>query len=170
MVTSGDGAALHDIVTVAFRRGAGAHPARARAGAGPGRAASAWRRALALLARVPEVEAIILGRGGGSADDLAAFNDEALVRAVAACRVPVVSAVGHEIDVSLTDLAADARAATPSQAAELLVAGRRAPAPTPSRTSARAWPGPSRQRIDRERAVLGRQRALFFTLERTSDA
>jgi exodeoxyribonuclease VII large subunit len=83
-------------------------------------------RALAALARVPEVEAIILGRGGGSADDLAAFNDEVLVRQVAACPVPVVSAVGHEIDFSLTDLAADARAATPSQAAELLVPDARA--------------------------------------------
>jgi exodeoxyribonuclease VII large subunit len=120
VVTSGDGAALHDIIKVAFRRA----PVRILLARAPVQGAGAGQRlakALALLDRVPEVEAIILGRGGGSADDLAAFNDEVLVRQVAACRVPVVSAVGHEIDVSLTDLAADARAATPSQAAELLV-------------------------------------------------
>lgn len=120
VVTSGDGAAIHDIVTVAFRRA----PVRiilARAPVQGASAAQRMARAIAALARVPEVEAIILGRGGGSADDLAAFNDEQLVRRVAACRVPVVSAVGHEIDTTLTDLAADARAATPSQAAEMLV-------------------------------------------------
>jgi exodeoxyribonuclease VII large subunit len=66
-------------------------------------------------------DVIIIGRGGGSADDLMAFNDERVVRRVAACAVPIVSAVGHEIDISLTDLVADARAATPSQAAEMVV-------------------------------------------------
>ncbi len=167
VVTSADGAALHDIVTVAFRRG----PVRillARAPVQGPDAPDKLRRALALLARVPEVEAIILGRGGGSADDLAAFNDEALVRAVTACRVPVVSAVGHEIDVSLTDLAADARAATPSQAAELLVPDARARADAIAHLRARMARAVA-QRVDRERATLARQRALFFTLERTSD-
>src|SRR6202012_4987096 len=115
-----DGAAIHDIVKVAFRR-AGVRILLASAPVQGPEAPRLLTRALALLSRVPEVEAIILGRGGGSADDLAAFNDETLVRQVAASRVPVVSAVGHEIDVTLTDLAADARAATPSQAAELLV-------------------------------------------------
>jgi exodeoxyribonuclease VII large subunit len=125
VVTSVDGAAMHDIVTVAFRRA----PVRILVASAPVQGAGAGRelcRALAMLAKVPEVEAIIIGRGGGSADDLAAFNDEALVRAIAACRVPVVSAVGHEIDMALTDLVADARAATPSQAAELLVPDARA--------------------------------------------
>ncbi|AKT39802.1 exodeoxyribonuclease VII large subunit [Chondromyces crocatus] len=120
VVTSGSGAAIHDIVTVAFRRG-GARLLLAPApvqGAGAG---ARICRAIGLLEQVPEVDVIIVGRGGGSADDLSAFNDEAVVRRVALARVPIVSAVGHEVDVSLTDLAADARAATPSQAAEMLV-------------------------------------------------
>src|SRR5690606_17131440 len=84
-------------------------------------AADSIRRALRMLQRVESVDVIIVGRGGGSQDDLSAFNDEMVVREVAACRVPVVSAVGHEVDVTLVDFAADARAATPSQAAEMVV-------------------------------------------------
>jgi exodeoxyribonuclease VII large subunit len=79
-------------------------------------------RALDRIEAYPGLDAIIIGRGGGSLEDLMAFNDERLVRRVARCTVPTVSAVGHEIDTSLCDLAADARAATPSHAAELLVA------------------------------------------------
>ncbi len=70
---------------------------------------------------VPEVEVLIVGRGGGSSEDLWAFNDEGVARAIAASRVPVVSAVGHEIDVTIADLVADARAPTPTAAAELVV-------------------------------------------------
>lgn len=120
VVTSVDGAALHDIVKVAFRR-ARVRIVLARAQVQGPQATAQLVRALGTIARHPEVEVVILGRGGGSAEDLSAFNEEALVRAVAACPVPVVSAVGHEIDTTLVDLAADARAATPSQAAELVV-------------------------------------------------
>jgi exodeoxyribonuclease VII large subunit len=75
------------------------------------------------LATPPEVVAIL--RGGGSADDLATFNDEPLVRAIAASRVPIITGIGHEIDVTLADLVADVRAATPSNAAQILVPDRR---------------------------------------------
>jgi exodeoxyribonuclease VII large subunit len=78
-------------------------------------------RALTEIQAVDTVDVVILARGGGASEDLMAFNDEALVRAIAACRVPVVSAVGHEVDVTLADLVADVRAATPSQAAEIVV-------------------------------------------------
>ena len=120
VVTSAGGAVIHDICKVAFRRG-GARILLAPAQVQGLGAAEAVCRALAALQRVPEVDVIIVGRGGGSQDDLLAFHDEQLVRDVAACRVPVVSAVGHETDVTLVDFAADARASTPSQAAELVV-------------------------------------------------
>ncbi len=125
VVTSAEGAVIHDICRVAFRRG-GASILLSSAVVQGGNAAQSIANALAFVSRVRGVDVVIVGRGGGSADDLAAFNEEVVVRAVAACRVPVVSAVGHEVDVTLVDFAADARAATPSQAAELVVPDRRA--------------------------------------------
>jgi exodeoxyribonuclease VII large subunit len=125
VVTSESGAAIHDICKVAFRRG-GARVLLATAQVQGAGAATSVTRAIVWLQRVADVDVIILGRGGGASDDLAAFNDEALARAVAACRVPVISAVGHEIDVTLVDFVADARAATPSQAAEMAVPDARA--------------------------------------------
>ena len=122
VVTSRHGAALRDILKVLDARFPNAHvtlyPASVQGAAAPGEIV----RALRAFSRVPgAADVVIVARGGGSKEDLAAFNDEAVVRAVAASRVPVVSAVGHEVDVTLTDLAADLRAATPSQAAELVV-------------------------------------------------
>jgi exodeoxyribonuclease VII large subunit len=125
VVTSPTGAVIHDVCRVAFRRG-GARILLAPAQVQGIGAVESICRALQQLQRVAEVDVIIVGRGGGSADDLASFNEEAVVRAVAACRVPVVSAVGHDVDVTLVDFAADARAATPSQAAEMVVADRAA--------------------------------------------
>jgi exodeoxyribonuclease VII large subunit len=123
VVTSRTGAVVHDIRKVAFRRG-GAHILLAPATVQGNQGAASVMQALAALLRVSDVDVIILARGGGSAEDLMCFNDEALVRAVAASPVPIVSAVGHETDFTLCDFAADARAATPSQAAEMVVPDR----------------------------------------------
>lgn len=81
-------------------------------------------RALDYFNQRAEVEAIIIVRGGGSADDLAAFNDEGLARAIASSRIPIMTGIGHEVDESLADLVADVRASTPSNAAERLVPDR----------------------------------------------
>jgi len=125
IVTSLGGAAIHDILRVLSLRFPNAHvtiyPARVQGEGAPAEIAAA----VAAFSRVPgSADVLIVARGGGSKEDLAAFNDERVVRAVAASAVPTISAVGHEVDVTLTDLAADVRAATPSQAAELVVARR----------------------------------------------
>jgi exodeoxyribonuclease VII large subunit len=124
LVTSLDGAALRDIIKVLRRRHPNAHvvirPARVQ---GDGAAAD-LARALRAIAAVTGVDVIILGRGGGSAEDLQAFNEEILARAIAACPKPVISAVGHEVDFTIADFVADLRAPTPSAAAELVVAAK----------------------------------------------
>lgn len=121
VVTSPSGAAVRDLLQVTGRRWLGTDilivPTLVQ-GAGAGAMAAA---AIRLANRVPGLDLIIVARGGGSAEDLWAFNDEAVVRAIAGSRLPVVSAVGHEIDVTLADLAADRRALTPSEAGELVV-------------------------------------------------
>ena len=92
-------------------------PARVQGDLAPGEITAALER----LYRIDNLDLIILARGGGSKEDLWAFNDEALARKIAVSPVPVISAVGHEIDVTIADLVADMRAATPSMAAEIVV-------------------------------------------------
>jgi exodeoxyribonuclease VII large subunit len=125
LVTSPDGAAVHDVVTVTRKRWPGATILVVGARVQGDGAVQDIVRALGLVNRIPGVDVCIVGRGGGGREDLAAFNSEAVCRALAAVRVPTISAVGHETDISLTDLVADTRAATPSAAAELAVADRR---------------------------------------------
>jgi exodeoxyribonuclease VII large subunit len=125
LVTSPDGAAIHDVVTVTRKRWPCAQILVVGARVQGDGAVQELVRALGLVNRIPGLDVCIVGRGGGGREDLAAFNSEAVCRALAAVRVPTISAVGHETDISLTDLVADIRAATPSAAAELALADRR---------------------------------------------
>jgi len=121
IITSRTGAVIRDIVRVATARFPNVelllHPVRVQ-GAG---AAEEIAAAIAAMDARGDLDVLIVGRGGGSLEDLWAFNEEVVVRAVAACETPIVSAVGHETDFTLCDFAADVRAATPSNAAEIVV-------------------------------------------------
>jgi exodeoxyribonuclease VII large subunit len=153
VVTSLDGAALRDILNVLGRRYPNAHvvvrPARVQ---GEGAAADV-ARGLEAVGRVIGVDVIIVGRGGGSIEDLWAFNEELVARAIVAAPVPVISAVGHEIDFTIADFAADLRAPTPSAAAELVVARKDEYAGRIERTIERLGAG-ARQAIGRRRAAV----------------
>jgi len=122
VVTSLEGAAVRDIIKVLRARYGNVHliirPARVQ---GEG-AALEIARGVRAIGRVPGVDVVIVGRGGGSIEDLWAFNEEVVARAIVQCPVPVISAVGHETDVTIADFAADLRAPTPSAAAEIVVA------------------------------------------------
>ena len=158
VVTSLDGAALRDVMTVLGRRFPNAHliisPTRVQ---GDG-AAREIVGALARVARVAEVDVIVLTRGGGSLEDLWAFNDEALARKIAAVGVPVISAVGHQTDYTISDFVADLRAPTPSAAAELVVAQKTELAARLERAAGRLGAA--------ARAALHRRRALVEAARR----
>jgi exodeoxyribonuclease VII large subunit len=121
VVTSPTGAAIRDILNIIGRRFGDLHiliaPVRVQGDEAPGEII----QALLNLQAVAELDVIIVGRGGGSIEDLWAFNDEGVARAIVACCVPVISAVGHETDFTIADFVADLRAPTPSGAAELVV-------------------------------------------------
>ena len=124
LVTSPTGAAVRDMLQIMGRRWPTTEiwicPVHVQGETAPAEIANA----LALANRVGGIDVIILGRGGGSAEDLSAFNAESVADAIFRSRIPVVSAVGHEIDITIADLVADRRAATPSEAAELVVPDR----------------------------------------------
>ena len=126
IVTSPTGAAVRDMINVTGRRYPSAELVISPALVQGADAPADLCRALTLLDTAGDCDVIIIGRGGGSAEDLWAFNDEALVRTVAGCSTPVISAVGHETDTTLCDYAADMRAPTPSAAAEMAVPDSRA--------------------------------------------
>jgi exodeoxyribonuclease VII large subunit len=121
LVTGNDAAAKRDVLTTVTTRFPAAHIVVAETYVQGPRAAAAMIAALRELCAVDGVDVIVLTRGGGSFEDLLPFSDEQLVRAVAGCPVPIVSAVGHEQDTPLCDLAADARASTPTAAGRLVV-------------------------------------------------
>jgi exodeoxyribonuclease VII large subunit len=126
IVTSLGGAALHDVLSALARRAPHVrvivYPTLVQGSGAPASLAGA----IALASARAEVDALIVCRGGGSLEDLWAFNDEQVVRAIAASALPVVCGVGHETDVTLADLAADLRAPTPTAAAELVAPTREA--------------------------------------------
>jgi len=121
VITSPSGAAIRDILSVLGRRFPAVpvviYPAAVQGEAAP----AELIQALATAVRRDECDVLIIGRGGGSLEDLWAFNDEQLAREIAACPLPVISAVGHEVDFTIADFVADVRAPTPSGAAEIVV-------------------------------------------------
>ena len=121
IITSPSGAAVHDIITVSRRRNKGVKLILYPASVQGEEAAGEIVHAIDFFQRNHLADLLIVGRGGGSIEDLWAFNEEPVVRAIAASKIPIISAVGHETDFTLSDFAADARAATPSQAAEFAV-------------------------------------------------
>lgn len=160
IVTSGTGAALRDILHVLGRRWPAVRvvvaPVRVQ-GEGAKEEISAAIRAFDRHLR-DEVEVLIIGRGGGSLEDLWAFNEECVARAIASCAIPVVSAVGHETDFSISDFVADVRAATPSAAAEMVV---------PDRHEYARKTGADASRL--ERAIDRRLQELRNRLERVAE-
>ena len=154
VITSPDGAAMHDIITVARARSAEDGivivPAKVQGDGAP----ESLIAALGRVARWRDADLLIIGRGGGAREDLWAFNDEGVARALAACPIPTISAVGHEVDITICDLVADVRAATPSAAAELAVPSRRE---TIARvdTLAKRLAAAGKRREDRAVASLG---------------
>jgi exodeoxyribonuclease VII large subunit len=155
VITSPTGAAIRDIINVVSRRNAGLDlvllPAAVQGEAAPAELV----RQLKAANRYGLGDVIIIGRGGGSLEDLLAFSDEAVVRAVAASTIPVISAVGHEIDWALTDFAADLRAPTPSAAAELVTESRLALAREVEQFEGELGTA-MRSRLERARLLLAR--------------
>lgn len=129
LITSESGAAFRDVRTVLERRWPAAElflfPSSVQGEAAPGEIVAALDRAQRFSHQAGALDVLIVGRGGGSAEDLAAFSDERVARAVFECSIPIVSAVGHEVDFSISDFVADLRAPTPASAAELVVPDRR---------------------------------------------
>jgi exodeoxyribonuclease VII large subunit len=162
IVTSPTGAAIRDMLHVIDRRFADLRilitPVRVQGEEAPGEIVAALRD----LQAVEDLDVIIVGRGGGSIEDLWAFNDERVARAIAACRVPVISGVGHETDFTIADFVADLRAPTPSAAAEVVVQEKLQVARAlVSLYEALKQAMASRLERDRERVeVLGKRRVL----------
>lgn len=121
LVTSPQGAAVRDMLQVITRRWPAAQIVIVPVPVQGDGAAEKIAAGIATLPQIPDVDVAIVGRGGGSLEDLWSFNEEVVARAIAACPVPIISAVGHEIDVTIADLVADRRALTPSEAGEIVV-------------------------------------------------
>jgi len=172
LVTGNDAAAKRDVITAITTRFPPARVLVAETYVQGPRAAGAIVETLGVLCREPDIEVIVVARGGGSFEDLLPFSDERVVRAIASCPVPVVSAVGHEQDTPLCDLAADARASTPSVAARLVVPDlaelvqRLDRARSSLERGTRRALDRERQRLDRAHERLGRAPRLLLERRR----
>lgn len=164
VVTSPDGAALRDIIAVIRRRCPTVEIVVAPAKVQGDGAAEELVAAIERVGRWADADTLIVGRGGGSREDLWAFNDERVARALAVSPIPTISAVGHEVDVSLCDLVADVRAATPSAAAEAAV-----PVLADERTRLRTLGTALRAGLER-RATNARRRAARAALDLRREA
>jgi exodeoxyribonuclease VII large subunit len=170
LVTGNDAAAKKDVIAAITARFPPARLLVAETYVQGPRAAAAIADALRAISESPEIDVVVLARGGGSFEDLLPFSDERLLRAIAGCTVPVVSAVGHEQDTPLSDLVADARASTPTAAARLVVpdlaelTARLDRSRTALATGARRALDRERRRIDLSRDHL--RRAPLLLLER----
>ena len=122
IVTSTEGAALRDVMTVLARRFPSSHIVISPTSVQGEGASQQITEALKAIVSIPAIDVVILTRGGGSVEDLWAFNDETLARTIAEAPIPIISAVGHETDYTISDFVADHRAPTPSAAAEIVVA------------------------------------------------
>jgi exodeoxyribonuclease VII large subunit len=162
IVTSPRGAALHDMLRVIGRRFGEIHVVVAPARVQGDGAAAEVAQGIRELNALGGVDVIIVGRGGGSLEDLWAFNDEMLARTIAASKIPVISAVGHEVDFTIADFVADVRAATPSQAAELVVREKRAVAESVADLQRRLVRAISRRlQVQRDRLDAVRERRVL---------
>jgi exodeoxyribonuclease VII large subunit len=166
IVTSLSGAALHDIVSVIRRRAPWTRLLVRGAKVQGDGAAEDIAGAVRVLGGSREVDVLIVGRGGGSVEDLWAFNEEPVARAIAACPVPVISAVGHEIDVTIADLVADLRAPTPSAAAEAAVHDRHAVLDALAAVRPRLARGLGRQAERRRHRIQEREMRLTRAVQR----
>jgi exodeoxyribonuclease VII large subunit len=170
LVTGNDAAAKGDFLTTVTTRFPAARVLVAETHVQGPRAAGAVAAAVSALATAPDVDVIVVARGGGAFEDLLPFSDERLVRALAACPVPLVSAVGHEQDTPLCDLAADVRASTPTAAAKLVVPDAREVRASLERARASLARG-ARRRLERDAERVARThdrlvRAPGLALER----
>ncbi len=160
VITSPSGAAIRDVVSVLERRWPSVtvilFPSSVQGAAAPTELRDAVDRAVRFSRDVAPLDSLIIGRGGGSAEDLAAFNDEGLARDIFDCPIPVLSAVGHEIDFSIADFVADQRAPTPSAAAELAV---------PNRSEVASWLDSAASRMNRAIASALRARRSALRLQ-----
>ncbi len=158
VVTSPTGAAIRDILRILKRRSAGINVVILPAPVQGDGADEHIARQIEIANRFSLAEVLIVGRGGGSLEDLMPFSSESVVRAIAASRIPVISAVGHETDFTLSDLAADVRAPTPSAAAEIVSASRMELIDKVRQLSS-SMRGVVLQRLDRARLILSQFRA-----------